>query len=89
MQTATPSAADGPLYDLVSGPSLATIPDAIARMQNIDALLPVTDGLKWFNRLYLMVTQQVDLCPPGGAWFGSTASMSSSPASISALSPAI
>jgi len=33
-------------------PSLATIPDVIARMQAIDALLPVTDGLKWFNRLY-------------------------------------
>jgi hypothetical protein len=40
----------------------------IARMQAIDALLPVNDGLKWFNRLYLMVTQQVDLHPPGGAW---------------------
>jgi len=68
MQTATPSAADEPLYSLVSGPSPATIPDVIARMQAIDSLLPVTDGLKWFNRLYLMVTQQVDLLPPGGAW---------------------
>jgi hypothetical protein len=37
-------------------------------MEAIDALLPVNDGLKWFNRLYLMVTQQVDLHPPGGAW---------------------
>ena len=68
MQTATPSPADEPLYNLVSGPAPATIPDVIARMQAIDALLPVTDGLKWFNRLYLMVTQQVDLCPPGGGW---------------------
>jgi len=92
MQTATPSPADEPLYSLVIGPSLATIPDVIARMQAIDALLPVTDGLKWFNRLYLMVTQQVDLCPPaarGRVRFGSTASMSSSPVFISALSPAI
>ena len=64
----TPSPADVPLYNLVTGPALATIPDVIARMQAVDALLPVTDGLKWFNRLYLMVTQQVDLCPPGGAW---------------------
>lgn len=68
MQTATPSPADEPLYNLVGGPAPATIPDVIARMQAIDALLPVTDGLKWFNRLYLMVTQQVDLCPPGGGW---------------------
>ena len=68
MQTATPSPADEPLCNLVSGPALATIPDVIARMQAIDALLPVTDGLKWFNRLYLMVTQQVDLRPSDGAW---------------------
>ncbi|HUN86135.1 MAG TPA: DUF5995 family protein [Terracidiphilus sp.] len=68
MQTATQSPADEPLYNLVSGPSLETIPDVIARMQAIDILLPVTDGLKWFNRLYLMVTQEVDLRPPGGAW---------------------
>jgi len=67
MQTATPSPAE-PLYSLISGQAPATIPDVIARMQAIDALLPVTDGLKWFNRLYLMVTQQVDLHPPGGAW---------------------
>ncbi|MGC2301263.1 MAG: DUF5995 family protein, partial [Acidobacteriaceae bacterium] len=34
----------------------------------IDQLLPGTDGLKWFNRLYLMVTQQVDLQPPSTSW---------------------
>ena len=37
-------------------------------MQAIDALLPGNDGVKWFNRLYLMVTEQVDQNPPGGAW---------------------
>jgi hypothetical protein len=68
MTTAAPSVADQPLYDLVNGPAPVTIADVIARMQAIDALLPVNDGLKWFNRLYLMVTQQVDLDPPGGAW---------------------
>jgi len=45
-----------------------TIADVISRMQVIDTLLPVNDGIKWFNRLYLMVTQEVDLHPPGGAW---------------------
>jgi hypothetical protein len=37
-------------------------------MESIDALLPANDGLKWFNRLYLMVTDQVRSAPPGGAW---------------------
>lgn len=56
------------LYDVVSGADPQTIADVIGRMQAIDALLPATDGLKWFNQLYLMVTQEVDLHPPGGAW---------------------
>ncbi len=68
MATVHPSPPDQPLHDLVTGPVPVTIADVIARMQAIDALLPANDGLKWFNRLYLMVTQQVDLHPPGGAW---------------------
>ena len=68
MSTPAPSLADQPLYELVNRPAPVTIADVIARMQAIDALLPANDGLKWFNRLYLMVTQQVDLHPPGGAW---------------------
>lgn len=64
----TISAADQPLYDIVNGPASTTIAAVIARMQAIDALLEGNDGLKWFNRLYLMVTDQVDLRPPGEAW---------------------
>ncbi len=45
-----------------------TIADVIATMKSIDALLADNDGLKWFNRLYLMVTDQVNASPPGGAW---------------------
>jgi hypothetical protein len=67
MPTTIP-AADQPLYDIVNGPASTTITDVIARMQAIDRLLEVNDGLKWFNRLYLMVTNQVDLHPPGEAW---------------------
>jgi len=26
------------------------------------------DGLKWFNRMYMMVTKEVDLSPPAGGW---------------------
>jgi Family of unknown function (DUF5995) len=68
MSTAAPSLAGQPLYELANGPAPVTIADVIARMEAIDALLPANDGLKWFNQLYLMVTQQVDLHPPGGAW---------------------
>jgi Family of unknown function (DUF5995) len=63
-----PPAADKALDDLVNRPAPVTIADVIARMQAIDALLPPNDGIKWFNQLYLMVTQQVDLHPPGAAW---------------------
>lgn len=78
MSATSPDRASGPasgvvpgnasLVAVAAGPEPATIADVIARMQAIDALLPVTDGLKWFNRLYLTVTEQVDLHPPGGAW---------------------
>lgn len=68
MSTAVLSPADQPLYKLVNGPAPVTIADVIARMQAIDALLLANDGIKWFNRLYLMVTRQVDLHPPGGTW---------------------
>lgn len=59
---------DQPLIALVTAAPPDTIQDVIARMEAIDAALADNDGLKWFNRLYLMVTQQVDLNPPGGAW---------------------
>jgi hypothetical protein len=60
--------ADEALYAVVSGPAPATIGDLIAVMQRIDQTLADTDGLKWFNRMYLMVTQAVDVNPPDGGW---------------------
>jgi hypothetical protein len=60
--------ADQPLYQLVSGAAPATIDDVVKRMESIDQLLADGDGLKWFNRLYLMVTKEVDLDPPDGGW---------------------
>ncbi|UWZ82507.1 DUF5995 family protein [Occallatibacter riparius] len=68
MATTTSSPADQALAGIVSGPEPNTIADVIALMQAIDAALGNDDGLKWFNKLYLMVTEQVDLNPPGGAW---------------------
>ena len=59
---------DQALYAVVSGTAPTTIDDVIARMRSIDAQLENDDGLKWFNRLYLMVTEEVDLHPPTGGW---------------------
>ncbi len=62
------AAADQPLYQLVSGAAPTTIDEVVQMMESIDQLLPDGDGLKWFNRLYLMVTQEVDFDPPAGGW---------------------
>jgi hypothetical protein len=64
----TVATADQALYQIVSDTSLVTIDDVLQTMQSIDQLLPGTDGLKWFNRLYMMVTQQVDQKPPADGW---------------------
>ncbi|MEO6911071.1 MAG: DUF5995 family protein [Edaphobacter sp.] len=62
------SAPDQPLYAIVSGAAPATIGDVLQKMQQIDQLLADGDGLKWFNRLYMMVTHKVDVDPPAGGW---------------------
>jgi hypothetical protein len=48
------------LLSIVSAAQPVTIADVIQVMQNMDDLLPNDDGLKWFNKLYLMVTQEID-----------------------------
>lgn len=68
MTFATVSIADRQLYELVVAARPTTIGEVAARMEAIDALLPANDGLKWFNRLYLMVTREVGEYPPGGQW---------------------
>ncbi len=62
------AASDRSLYQIVSGVAPATIDDVLKMMESIDQLLPDGDGLKWFNRLYMMVTKEVDLQPPAGGW---------------------
>ena len=59
---------DQQLLQIVTAAQPANIPDVIQGMQAINALLPNDDGLKWFNKLYLMVTQQIDGQPPATAW---------------------
>ena len=40
-----------------------TVADVLARLEAIDRELPASDGVKWFNKLYLEVTQAVASAP--------------------------
>jgi len=62
------SATDTQLAAITSEPPPITIAGVLNVMQKIDGLLPSGDGLKWFNLLYMMVTQKVDSSPPQGGW---------------------
>jgi hypothetical protein len=42
---------------------VTSVEDVLARLAAIDAALPPSDGVKWFNKLYLEVTQQVETAP--------------------------
>src|SRR4029450_8952845 len=46
--------------------AVTTIEDVIATMRALDQALPDTDGVKWFNFLYLKVTEAVQA--GAGAW---------------------
>jgi len=62
------SATDNQLAAITSGPPPTTIADVLGMMERIDRLLPADDGLRWFNLLYMTVTQKVDTSPPQGGW---------------------
>lgn len=55
------------ITEIVSTP-VSTIEEVVSIMERIDALLPNEDGLKWFNFLYLKVTQSVLENPPPQGW---------------------
>jgi len=59
---------DRQLIEITSGPPPTAIADVLTLMRRIDALLPNGDGLKWFNLLYMTVTQKVENSPPPGGW---------------------
>jgi hypothetical protein len=65
--SASLSISDQKLLQLLTGSTPSTISDVIAVMRAIDGLLSVGDGLKWFNLLYMNVTQQIDT-QPASAW---------------------
>src|SRR5262245_47507630 len=49
------------LIDIVRAAPVSSIDEVVSMMTAIDGRLPDLDGLKWFNRLYLRVTQRVRL----------------------------
>ena len=53
---------------LANRAALATIGEVIQVMQDLDKMLLSSDGVKWFNLLYLRVTQAVYEKPPAGGW---------------------
>ena len=63
---------DAQLFQIVNAAAPAALADVLVVMQSIDGLLPSNDGVKWFNRLYLMVTQEVDAQPPPKGWEDAT-----------------
>jgi hypothetical protein len=42
-----------------------TVAEVLERLEEIDRALPPKDGVKWFNKLYLEVTQEVASSAPG------------------------
>ena len=47
------------IQDILARVPARSIDDVVTLMRMIDGRLPDTDGLKWFNRLYLRVTERV------------------------------
>jgi hypothetical protein len=50
---------DPAVLALASRGGIGTIEEVIARMRELDGVLPDQDGLKWFNWLYLLVTEEI------------------------------
>jgi hypothetical protein len=53
------SPVDAAVLGVLDGIPVNAVPDVVARMRALDAVLPAEDGLKWFNFLYRMVTEQI------------------------------
>ncbi|HEY2384585.1 MAG TPA: DUF5995 family protein [Terriglobia bacterium] len=61
MSSSAPDPTDQQLLKIVTDPKPANIAEVIDRMDRLEAVLQITDGLIWFNWLYRLVTNNVDL----------------------------
>lgn len=57
-----------PTISEIAATPVNSIPDVIAVLETIDAQLPNTDGLKWFNWLYLTVTSAMNTAVSSMTW---------------------
>lgn len=59
---------DEALVQVISASAMNSIGDVINVMSGLDNILRNDDGLKWFNLLYLKVTEGVRDSPPAEGW---------------------
>lgn len=59
---------DERLARVISDSTVNSIEDVISVMRGLDDVLQNADGLKWFNLLYLRVTEGVRDSPPAEGW---------------------
>jgi hypothetical protein len=59
---------DTGLLQTINAAVVNSVDDVITTLSNIDGILPSSDGLKWFNLLYLMTTKAVRDQPPQNGW---------------------
>src|SRR6478736_777072 len=58
----------GNLLEIVTSNPPGSIDEVIQWMEKLDSAMDPNDGLRWFNLLYLKVTQQVRDMPPEEGW---------------------
>jgi hypothetical protein len=63
-----PDAYDATLAAIATSRPLRTIDDVVEVMRALDRAFAPGDGVKWFNLLYLRVTESVKDDPPDGGW---------------------
>lgn len=59
---------DETLAEVIASSAISSIDEVLAVLQGLDRVLPNWDGLKWFNLLYLKVTEGVRTRPPAEGW---------------------
>jgi uncharacterized protein DUF5995 len=59
---------DERLVQVISASTVNSIEDVINVMRGLDTILQNKDGLKWFNLLYLKVTEGISDSPPAEGW---------------------